>query len=173
MNGVAEGVAVIFKPSESRISRLGDWYVGRYDALLRFAYFVCRDAAVAEDLVQESFVRVFRAGRHAEEDGLDAYAKRAIVNLARSGFRRVVRERRALAATPLVASAPPHEPDAMWGALAGLSPQQRACVALRFYESLSEAETAAVLGVSVGTVKKQTSRAFEKLRATLGEARES
>jgi RNA polymerase sigma-70 factor, ECF subfamily len=171
MNGVAQGVAVIFKPSASRIERLGEWYVARYDALLRFSYFVTRDAGLAEDLVQESFVRLYRAGRRAEEEGLDAYARRAIVNLSRSRFRRMTRERAALASATRPAPGAT-EPDETWNALAALSPQQRACVALRYYESMTERETAAVLGVSVGAVKKQTHRALEKLRATLAEGRE-
>jgi RNA polymerase sigma factor (sigma-70 family) len=58
--------------------------------------------------------------------------------------------------------------DALWTALAGLPKRQRAMVVLRYYEDLSEAETAAVMGVSVGTVKSTTSRALTKLRDTSG-----
>ncbi|MDT7546469.1 MAG: hypothetical protein QOE99_2579, partial [Actinomycetota bacterium] len=58
--------------------------------------------------------------------------------------------------------------DALWTALAELPKRQRAMVVLRYYEDLSEAETAHVLGVSVGTVKSTTSRALAKLRDTSG-----
>jgi RNA polymerase sigma factor (sigma-70 family) len=58
--------------------------------------------------------------------------------------------------------------DALWTALAALPKRQRAMVVLRYYEDLSEAETAAVLGVSVGTVKSTTSRALVKLRDSAG-----
>jgi RNA polymerase sigma-70 factor (sigma-E family) len=176
MVGVAEGVGVIFKPAASRIERLGEWYVARYEPLLRFAFFVCRDREHAEDLVQESFVRLYRAGRHAEEEGLEAYAKRTITNLSRSRWRRLTHER---GARPLLLNHPSHDAtasvdvrDAVWEAVGSLSPQQRACVALRFYEDMEESRIAATLGVSAGTVKTQLHRAMQKLRATLGESEE-
>ena len=52
----------------------------------------------------------------------------------------------------------------VWAALAGLPPRQRAVVVLRYYESLSDDEIAAVLGISRGTVRSQASRALDKLR---------
>ena len=176
MTGVAEGVGVIFKPSASRIDRLGEWYVARYEPLLRFAFFVCRERELAEDLVQESFVRLYRAGRRAEEEGLESYAKRAIVNLSRSRWRRMTHERGAM---PRLIHHPSHDAtatidvrDAVWQAVGALSPQQRACVALRFYEDMEESRIASTLGVSVGSVKTQLHRAMQKLRASLGEGEE-
>jgi RNA polymerase sigma-70 factor (sigma-E family) len=163
----------ILRPSGSRLERLGEWYVSNHPALLRFAYVVTRDSALAEDLCQEAFVRLYRAGRRAEEEGLGAYARRTIVNLSRSRFRRVKRERE-------VPRQPAHhqehdavvERDEVWTAMGDLSTQQRACVALRFYEDLDDRRIAQVLGVTVGTVKTQMHRALRKLRETLGEAEE-
>ena len=157
----------------ARLESLGTWYVDRYPALLRFAYLICRDAAVAEDLVQESFVRIHRAWRKAEDEGLDAYARRTIVNLNHSRFRRIVRERRALAAMDVepIHVEQSHDHEMLWAAMAELTEQQRACVALRYYESMTEEETARVLGISAGSVKRHVFRAMEKMRAKVGEER--
>jgi RNA polymerase sigma-70 factor (sigma-E family) len=164
-------VAGILSPPATRLESLGAWYEARYPALLRFAYVISRDATAAEDLVQESFVRIYRAWRRAEEEGLDAYARRTIVNLNHSRFRRLVRERRALSAMdPIVGHGEPSlGRDELWAALGVLTEQQRACVALRYYEGLTEPETARVLGISVGSVKRQVHRAMEKLRKKVGE----
>ena len=63
------------------------------------------------------------------------------------------------------------ERDAVWQVVRRLPPRQRAAVVLRYYEDLSEAETAEVLGCSIGTVKSQTSRAVATLRAVMTEER--
>jgi len=166
-------VNAVVSSRPSRLESLGAWYVERYPALLRFAYLVCRDAAVAEDLVQEAFVRVHRAWRRAEEDGLDAYARRAIVNLNHNRFRRMLRERRALANVDVerVHVEQSHDHEMLWAAMAELTEQQRACVALRYYEGMTEEETARVLGISAGSVKRHVFRAMEKMRAKVGDER--
>jgi RNA polymerase sigma-70 factor (sigma-E family) len=164
-------VAGVLSAPATRLESLGAWYENRYPALLRFAYVICRDAAVAEDLVQESFVRIYRAWRKAEEEGLDAYARRTIVNLNHSRFRRLIRERRALSAMEVAPDhrEPSHDHEVLWEAMGELTEQQRACVALRYYEGLTESETAQVLGVGVGSVKRHVHRAMEKLRKKVGE----
>lgn len=166
-----DAAAGVLSAPAGRLENLGAWYEHRYPALLRFAYVICRDAAVAEDLVQDSFVRIHRAWRRAEVEGLDAYARRTIVNLNNSRFRRLVRERRALATIDVQPVSPErsHDHDVLWAALGELTEQQRACVALRYYEGLTEPETAGALGISVGSVKRQVHRAMEKLRKTVGE----
>ena len=166
---VARGTAIgIFQPSKERLEELGTWFHAEYPSLLRFAYFVSGDAAHAEDLVQEAFVRVYRAGGRVDGPGIKAYARATIVNLSRSAFRRRTIERRALE-VPRTAEAPDLGPrDEVWRALLTLSPRQRACVALRFYEDMSERDIAQALGMSVGSVKKHTDRALGKLRDLLG-----
>jgi RNA polymerase sigma-70 factor (sigma-E family) len=163
----------VFQPSRARLEQLGAWFQAEYPSLLRFAYFVTGNGSSAEDLVQDAFVRMYRAGARVEEQGLHAYARKTIVNLHRTGFRRAAR------------SLPRHEEavssdtgafvlrDEVWNAVMTLSPRQRAVVALRFYEDMKEKDIADALGMSVGAVKKHTDRAMAKLRAQLGDRRES
>ena len=165
----------IFQPSRARLEQLGAWFEAEYAGLLRFAYFVCGDRAHAEDLVQDAFVRLYRAGARVEEETVRAYARRAIVNLSRSAWRRRGSEQRALRRSGWEVIAP-HDPgprDEVWRAILALSPQQRAVIALRYYEDLSEKEIADALGISAGSIKKHASRAMEALRAQLGEGSES
>jgi RNA polymerase sigma-70 factor (sigma-E family) len=169
MNGVlAERAIGVFGPSQSRLDRLGEWFAAEYSGLLRFAYFLTGDAGTAEDLVHDAFVKLYRADRHIEGSGFRAYARRTIVNLHRSRFRRSGAERRALTASVSSdVSSNPEPMDHVWRAILALPKGQRACVALRYYEDLSEQEIADTLGVSTGTVKKQMHRAMNSLRSAL------
>src|SRR6266511_448781 len=126
----------------------------RHDALLRFAHLLTGDLHTAADLVQESLERA----------GL---RWRRILN-AHLNYGRRRRRERLVAETPEVASAD-REPrdEALWLLLAALPRQQRAVLVLRFYEDLTEAEIARILGCSVGTVKSNSSRALARLRAAL------
>jgi RNA polymerase sigma-70 factor (sigma-E family) len=145
---------------------------------LRVAYLLTGDRALAEDLMQEGFVRVL--GRFRDLRNGDAfwwYLRRTIVNLSNSHFRRLrverahlARERSAvLGRTDIAGGIVPdvEERERMRVALAGLRPQQRAAIVLRYYEDLSEAETADILGCAVGTVKSMVSRGVASLREEL------
>jgi RNA polymerase sigma-70 factor (sigma-E family) len=169
MNGViAERAIGVFEPSRSRLDRLGEWFSAEYSGLLRFAYFLTGDPGAAEDLVHDAFVRLYRADRHIEAAGFRAYARRTVVNLHHSRFRRSGAERRALTGSVSRDVTNAAEPtDHVWRAILALPKGQRACVALRYYEDLSEQEIADTLGVSTGTVKKQMNRAMTALRRTL------
>lgn len=171
---ITERAIGVLEPSSSRLDRLGEWFSAEYEPLLRFAYFLTGDARAAEDLVQDAFVRLYRADRHIEAAGFRAYARRTIVNLHRSRFRRARAERRAMTASTTPSESGNPEPvDHVWRAILALPRGQRACVALRFYEHMSEQEIADTLGVSTGTVKKQMHRAMSALRDALGERSES
>ncbi len=179
MTGTVEAMTIssvdLIKPGNERLARLSSLFQTDYDALLRFAYLVCGDRSVAQDLVQEAFVRVWRAGRRAEATNPGAYARSTIVNLARSRFRHASVERRALPTIAERGVVQPHDPgarDEIWVAMHELSPRERACVALRYYEDMTEQQTADALGVSAGTVKSLMSRAMTKLRAALGDRSE-
>ena len=150
------------------------YVAGRSPALLRTAYLLTGHRGDAEDLLQTALAKTYLAwDRIREREALDGYVRRVMVNTQTSRWRRrkvaeyptdALPERRSERdATDDLAL---H--DALWTALAGLPKRQRAMVVLRYYEDLSEAETAAVLGVSVGTVKSTTSRALAKLRDSSG-----
>ncbi|GIG19914.1 DNA-directed RNA polymerase sigma-70 factor [Cellulomonas chitinilytica] len=144
------------------------------DALLRTAWLLCGDAHRAEELTQQALVRMYASwGRAGRGDEL-AYARRILVNLRIDTWRR--RRREVLSAPedlPEV-TAPDehtstHDRDQLIRALALLSPRQRRVVVLRHLVGLPEAEVAADLGVSLGTVKSTASRGLGVLRAALSE----
>ena len=168
---IGERAIAVFRPSTERLERLGEWFAAEYQPLLRFAYFLTGEKGAAEDLVQETFVKLYRADRPIDREGFRAYARRTMLNVRRSAFRRVFAERKALAAQhdPAPASVPYEPADHVWTAIMTLPSQQRACVALRFYESMTEQEIADTLGVTTGTVKKQMHRAMATLRDALGD----
>jgi RNA polymerase sigma-70 factor (sigma-E family) len=151
-------------------TRLAELYVRYADDAARLAYLITGNRALAEDLMQDAFVRV--AGRllHLRDPGgFDAYLRRSVVNLAHSYFRRRKVERRYVERQAGAARVDAPDPDvpareAMRLALLKLPLRQRAAIVLRFYEDLSERETAQVMGCSAGTVKSLTSRGMDNLR---------
>ena len=145
----------------------------RQASLLRTAYLISGDRHTAEDLVQTALAKLYLAWDRVEDRGsLDGYVRRVIVNENNSLWRRPFK-RREHATDQLPERAAPTSPggrdDALWELVQTLPKKQRAAVVLRYYEELSEAETAEVLGVSVGTVKSQTSRALAALRSRTGD----
>ena len=139
---------------------------------LRLAYLLTGERALAEDLVQDAFVKML--GRFHDLRNRDAfwwYLRRTIVNLSRSQFRRRRVERAWLERQqPAESAALPDrlaERDRLQRALMTLRPEQRAAIVLRYYEDLSEADTAHALGIAVGTVKSTVSRGIERLRSEL------
>ena len=145
------------------------YVAGRSPALLRTAYLLSGDRQDAEDLVQTALARVWLAWpRIREPAALDAYVRRTLVNTHRSIWR--------LRRVPEVLTDTVPEPrgagtggtadlhDVLWAALADLPRQQRATLVLRYYEDLSESETARALGISVGSVKSNASRGLARLR---------
>lgn len=156
-------------PPQARIDELGVWFHAHYASLLRFAYFVAGDTDAAEDLVQDAFVKLYRAGARVDAEGIGAYARRTIANLARSRFRRhKVASRAPVFRAGASEGSDIGVRDEVWRAVLGLSPKQRAVIALKFYEDLAERDIAFTLGMSAGSVKKHSDRAMKKLRETLG-----
>lgn len=146
----------------------------RHAGALRTAYLLAGDHHVAEDIVQTAFAKLYLAwDRHAPELR-DGYLRRILVNENNSWWRRPW-HRREVTTDVLPEGRSPDPTDAgeqLWRLVLRLPRKQRAALVLRYYEELSEAETAAALGVSVGTVKSQTSRALAALRIHADDLRE-
>jgi RNA polymerase sigma-70 factor (sigma-E family) len=141
----------------------------RSAGLMRTAYLLTGSRADAEDLLQTTLAKVFLSWARIEDKGAaDAYARRTMTTTQISVWRRrrvdeVVTDR----VPEVVVPAAPDLDDSLWMALTSLPKRQRAVIVLRYYEDLSEAEIAAVLGCSTGTVKSQAAKAMAKLRTAL------
>lgn len=144
----------------------------RGPVLLRAARSLTANPNDAEDLLQTALTKTFMAWERIEDHrALDGYVRRALVNTRTSQWRKRKIEEYACDELPEPDPVPAPDPaerqvlrDAMWRAVLRLPDRQRAMVVLRYYEDLSEAQTAEVMGVSVGTVKSAVSRALTKLR---------
>jgi len=164
-------------PTEgSREADFTDYVAARQQALLRTAYVLTGDRHAAEDLLQTALARAYLFWQRLRDPGAaDGYVRKIMINEHTGWWRRAWRRNeRSTDALPEPRSpgtadstGRSDERDAMWSLMQSLPPRQRAAVVLRYYEDLSEAETAAVLGCSVGTVKSQTSRAIAALRERL------
>ncbi len=144
-----------------------EFVAGRSQPLLRVAYLLTRDWAQAEDLLQTALAKAWLAWPRIDRDP-DAYVRKVLVNTYASWWRRRWNGEIATGELPQVPTGDRTEQvddrDALWQALGRLPKRQRAVVVLRFYEDLSEAQVADTLGISVGTVKSQASKALARLR---------
>ncbi|MEU5788361.1 SigE family RNA polymerase sigma factor [Micromonospora purpureochromogenes] len=145
----------------------------RLTALLRYAVMLTGDPHQAQDLVQDTMVRVqLNWRRVARADSPERYVRRMLTNQY-VDWRRGSWMRRVLLRDEPDESAPPaadHAQDAVdrdqvWSLLARLPRRQRASLVLRYYEDLPDAEIAEILGCAVGTVRSSISRALATLRA--------
>ncbi|MET9431163.1 SigE family RNA polymerase sigma factor [Streptomyces sp. NPDC003036] len=145
-----------------------------YAELARLAHLLTGDADAADDLAADALLALWhRWDRVRAADHPGAYASGVVANLARSRIRSAVRERRRVALFWSRRGDHTDEPDVpavvdVQGALRRLPFRKRACVVLRHAFDLSERDTALSLGISVGTVKSQTSRAMAQLEQLLG-----
>ncbi|MFE9251995.1 SigE family RNA polymerase sigma factor [Streptomyces sp. NPDC007088] len=144
----------------------------RGPGLLRTARALTANPCDAEDLLQTALAKTYVAWDRIEDHrALDGYVRRALINTRTSQWRKRKVDEFACEDLPEPEPSRTTDPaeqqslrDAMWRAVLRLPDRQRAMVVLRYYEDLSEVQTAAVLGVSVGTVKSAVSRALGKLR---------
>ncbi len=154
----------------------------RQPGLLRTAYLLTSDRHTAEDLVQTAFAKLYLSWDKVQDHGsIDGYVRRILVNENNSLWRRAWKRREFTSDT--LPDSPHHDEydggagRELWDLVQTLPKKARAVVVLRYYEQLSEAETADALGISVGTVKSQASRALAALRdrapQTLNPAEES
>ncbi len=144
-----------------------------YVGLCRLAYLIVGDTSLAEDVVQEAFLRTFAGWRRLREPArLQVYLRRAVINASRSKLRRRGVEARAnalfhAAERPSARSSDDSDTTlAVMDAVRRLPPRQRAAVLLRYYLDLPEAEIADTLGTRVGTVKSQLAKARRNLGRT-------
>jgi RNA polymerase sigma-70 factor (sigma-E family) len=147
-------------------------------ALRRCAYLFCGDWHLAEDLMQTTLIKVYRAWPKVQkQDSVQNYARKVLLNTWLDEKRRPWRrselrvetlpDRADVAADPTAAEARSWAKDLAHRALLELPPRQRAALVLRYFDDLSVAETAAVLGCSEGTVKSQTARGLDTLRVVV------
>ncbi|MBM7785632.1 SigE family RNA polymerase sigma factor [Tenggerimyces flavus] len=143
------------------------YVAARTSRLLRTAYLLTQDHGLAEDLVQTALSKVWFAWSRISGSDPEPYVRKVLVNTYASWWRRRWNGERATDSVPettVVAGASFEERTDLWAALQRLPRRQRAVIVLRFYEDLTEAETARLLECSVGTVKSQTHKALAKLR---------
>lgn len=147
-----------------------------YGRLVGLARLLVDDPGQAEEVVQDAFVALYR--RWHEVDNPPAYLRTAVVNGARGRLRRRAVARRHLRVADPVRQGGPDdgavlsdEHRAVAAALSRLPDRQRACIALRYYDDLSEAEIAATLGISAGSVKTHVHRGMAALATALEELR--
>jgi RNA polymerase sigma-70 factor (sigma-E family) len=148
----------------------------RWGSLLRTAYLLTGDRQLAEDLLQDALSRTAeRWPQLAGSGSPEAYVRRCLYNGAVDGWRRRARRREVIGADSVLegASSGRAQRDVVGDvdarvvlrqALEQLTARQRAVLVLRFYEDLTEVQTADVLGCSVNTVKSQTRKALNRLR---------
>ena len=161
---------------QSSASGLAELYARYTPATLRLAFLLTGDRSQAEDLAHEAFVRSIGRFAHLRaHEAFDAYLRRTLVNLHISGLRRRRVERAwiarhgAVEATRTSALPDVESRQDLWLALRALPRRQRAALVLRYYEDLSERETAAVLGCSVAAVKSLVQRGAHALRTIVSE----
>ncbi|MEY9907058.1 RNA polymerase sigma-70 factor (sigma-E family) [Catenulispora sp. MAP12-49] len=147
---------------------------GSWSRLLRTAYLLTGDHGAAEDLVQIALMRTYRHWARIEAyEAPEAYVRRAMVNANISAWRRRKPVVHVMAEPPEPRAGTQDHQDAyalrdeLWRVVCAMSPRMRTAFVLRYFEDLTEAEAAAVMGCAVGTVKSQIARGLAKLRTEL------
>jgi RNA polymerase sigma-70 factor (sigma-E family) len=166
----------------SRDDRVAALWASHHVELTRLALGMTGDLAEAEVLVQDAFAALLaRWSQLRDHDAALSYLRRVVVNGGRGRWRRLRRDRevvnRVAVAAPAHRLVMAHRADNdvderldLLGALSQLPAGRRACVVLRHYADLSEAEVAGLLGISVGTVKSQTARALQQLAKAIDQS---
>jgi RNA polymerase sigma-70 factor (sigma-E family) len=142
-----------------------DLYVSQHDRLVRLAYVLTGSREVAEDVVQDSFVRLYRHWLSAEKP--EQYVRQIVVNGCRSHHRRAGRQREKMARLHVVDATVDRHGVELSDVLLELPYRQRAAIVLRYYSDLSEAEIADVLGCRPGTVGSLIHRGLARLRMVI------
>jgi RNA polymerase sigma-70 factor (sigma-E family) len=142
------------------LASFDDLYRDEYEPMVRLARGLVDAPETAEEIVQDSFAKVYERWNRLEQPG--GYLRTAVVNGARSELRK--REvRRRIGLRPFIPSQP-EDRDYLLDALDQLSPRQKTALVLKFYADMTEKEIAQAMGVRPGTVKSATSRGLAELR---------
>ena len=160
---------------EHEFGPLARLYEEHAERAFRLAYLLTADRDLAEDLVQDAFVKLIGRFAHLRSaDSFDAYLRRTIVTLSYGTFRRRRTERSYLARERGLAQIRIDDPsdieskDELWAQMLKLAPRQRAALVLRYYEDLSEQQAADVLGCSLRTLKSLVARGIRAMRDQRG-----
>jgi RNA polymerase sigma-70 factor (sigma-E family) len=173
MRPVAVARPVSESPSSERAAGFERFVEEHGRELARLAYLLLGDRDAADDLVGDALLAAWRQWDTVRAaDHPAAYMRRVVVNMSSGRIRRAMRERRRLVAFHHDATDVTHGTDAadvvdVRAALLRLPARRRACVVLRYAFDVSEQEVAALLGISVGTVKSQTSKGVEQFRRAM------
>lgn len=168
-----ESESATARPSGADRAGFDAFFAAHYRDLARLAYLLTGDHGAADDVTAEALAEAWKHwNRVTAADRPLAYVRRIVANLAADRTTRLVRERRSwrLWSNGRGEEAAVADTDAIVDlrrALLEIPPRKRACVVLRYYYGLSEQETAATLGIAVGTVKSQSSRGLDELAAKL------
>ncbi len=167
--------ALAFRRGSLTHEQVVELYDTHHDALVRFAALVAPEDSMAEDLVQEAFVRLYRSWRRIREpDKVPAYLRSTVANLARGRGRRLsVAQRHRPSLPPNAASAEEgalrtETSNEVVAQLRHLPARQRECLVLRYYQGLTESEIAATLGISIGSVRTHISRGMAAMTILMG-----
>lgn len=160
--------AVTIDRRDSRDADFSEYLAARQGSVLRTAYLLAGNRHDAEDLTQTAFAKLYLSwDKVRDRASLDAYLRRILVNEHNSLWRRGWKRREVARDHTTMDHATEDAYDdgsPLWDAVQTLPRRARAVVVLRYYEQLSELETAETLGISAGTVKSQASRALATLR---------
>jgi RNA polymerase sigma-70 factor (sigma-E family) len=140
-----------------------EFVAARSRSLLRTAYLLTHDHALAEDLLQTALAKAWFAWKRIDGEP-EPYVRKILVNTYASWWRRRWNGEHPTEHLPERVLEEVAEPTDLWTAMERLPRRMRAVLVLRYFEDLTEAQTAEVLGCSVGTVKSQASKALAKLR---------
>ena len=163
MEGVTEEEAVGVVADSLSSAELEDLYRRQRAPMVRFARLLTGSNTLAEEVVQDSFLKMHQLRRRPLNP--EGYLRTTVANFARSRLRRLRLERRPPPRDRITLTDP--EIDETWAVVCRLPFRQRAVLVLRFYDDLSEAEIARVLGCRPGTVKSNLHRGLTKLREEL------
>ena len=169
MKSIGLGEMSTDRRAKSLGGRFEDLYAAHGAEALRLAYLMTGDRVLAEDVAQEAFVRLLkRFGDLRNPDAFRAYLLRTVVNLTKSHFRKLKRERDF---AQLEAGHRSQDPvdiglqDTLWSALLQLPERQRTALVLRYCQDLSEQQAADVMQISLKALKSLVGRGLAKLRS--------